>query len=358
MSRAALVAFNTLLLLALCEGGARVAEWARPESDDLTFDYAPYRMLRMARGPWPLNREGFRARELESYRHSFLVVFLGGSVCLGVGTNPGPAVPERLEEALHRAGMNEAAVLNLCQGGAPSAQELAIFLEYGLPLGPQVVLSFNGANDLMHPRPVGEDSAANLPYRNSEIAARLDAQHGFGPHLALMRVAGRIARRGGSARASGPAVPPEAILNSYLYSTEVVRTLTVSQGGLHAVLLQPTVHYQKPWSEEEAAMWRARRPVDGGEISRYVSGLFASAAGALRQWSAETGAPLFDLTPVFARTPETVYSDSVHFTGERGYRMIHEELVRQGLLEKIAARYQAWDERRRTGSQRSSVWPR
>src|SRR6202040_3138098 len=128
MTRAALILFQTLTLLTLAEGAARMAEWLRPRSDDLAFDYAPYRMLRMTRAPWPLNRDGFRARELETYRNTFLIEFLGGSVCLGVGTTPGQTLPERLQAALDARGLARAAVLNLCQGGATSAQELAIFL--------------------------------------------------------------------------------------------------------------------------------------------------------------------------------------------------------------------------------------
>src|SRR5579862_7429137 len=104
---------TTLLLLLGSEGIARLAEWIHPPGDDLTFEYAPYRMLKMSHAPWQLNRDGFRARELATYSHSFLVEFLGGSVCLGVGTNPGPPVPERIELALHQAGLARAQVLNL-----------------------------------------------------------------------------------------------------------------------------------------------------------------------------------------------------------------------------------------------------
>src|SRR5260370_24782958 len=188
---ARLILLNTVLVFALAEGAARIAEWVHPERPDMTFGYAPYRMLRMTRAPWPLNREGFRARELESYRGRFLVEFLGGSVCVGVGTNPGAPLAERLEAELHRAGLARAAVLNLCQGGATSSQELAIFLEYGLPLAPRVVCSFGGANDLMHPRPVGEDDAANLPYHDAELRARFEGTLAgdLAPHLALLRVA-------------------------------------------------------------------------------------------------------------------------------------------------------------------------
>src|SRR5579883_1722286 len=148
MPRSILIAINTLLALALCEGAARLAERIRPPGDSLAFSYSPYRMLKMVKAPWPLNREGFRADKLESYRGSFLIEFLGGSVCLGIGDNPGATIPERLEHALQMNGLARARVLNLCQGGATSAQELIILTEYGLPLHPQAVLAFDGANEI------------------------------------------------------------------------------------------------------------------------------------------------------------------------------------------------------------------
>ena len=51
MTHVALVIVQTLAWLALAEGGARLAEWLRPGGDDIAFDYAPYRMLRMVRAP-------------------------------------------------------------------------------------------------------------------------------------------------------------------------------------------------------------------------------------------------------------------------------------------------------------------
>jgi hypothetical protein len=330
MTRVALVVFQTLLLFTLAEAAARVVEWRYPGTSEIAFDYAPYRMLRMTKAPWPLNHEGFRARELASYRHTFLIEFLGGSVCLGIGTNAGKTVPERLEEALHEAGLRRAAVLNLCQGGATSAQELAILLQYGLPLAPQVVLSFDGANDLLHPRPVGDDESPNLPYLNAEIRSRFD--HSFAAHLAFARVAARALPR---QRREGPGVPVEEVLDSYFYSLQAAKVLAEARGSLYAVILQPSLHYQKPWSQKEKNMWGER-----AQTSRRAGEIYAAADTQLGHWRGDS----FDLAAVFRDTRETVYSDSVHFVGERGYAMLFEELRRQGLVERIAARYRAWEE--------------
>jgi hypothetical protein len=332
------IILNTLLLLAAIECAARVAEWLYPPSSELSFEYAPYRVLKMSRAPWPLNHDGFRARELDTYQHSFLIEFLGGSVCLGVGTDPGPTVPERLEAALRRAGYARAEVLNLCQGGATSAQELAIFLQYGLPLAPQMVLSFDGANDVMHPRPIGEDDAPNLPYQDREIRARMNGDNVLA-HLAALRVAARMTARWHQPKpVTGDGVPEADILNSYRQAISVVRTLTEHEGGFYALLLQPTLHYEKPWSAQESAMWRASHPADAEGRSRVIRDRYCAAHDAVASW-----APFYDLTEVFAHSNATIYSDSVHFKGPAGYAMLFDDLTRQGLISQIAMHYRAWE---------------
>jgi hypothetical protein len=358
MTRLAQVWVNIALMVAAAEGGARLAERWWPQREEVSFAYAPYRMLKMTAAPFALNSDGFRAAEWDAYRGKFIVEFLGGSVCLGIGTNPGTPVPERLEAALLRAGLEHVAVVNLCQGGTVSAQELAILLEYGLPLRPQVVLSFNGANDLLHPRPLGEDEAPNLPYHHRDIQARFDGYHAWLDHLALSRVSDRIARRlpapGQWLAPEAAPVAPRAILDSYLYVTGAERTLAEAQGAMFAVLLQPSLHYAKPWSAEERAMWLARRPRDAEAASAYAAQLFAQ----LRAETAASGLALYDLTRTFERTAATVYSDSVHFTGATGFEMLEQELERQGILRAIAERYQRWEAatRRSELGERSMAW--
>ena len=85
-------------------------------------------------------------------------------------------------------------------------------------------------------------------------------------------------------------------------------------------------------------MWKARRPRDGAAASHYAAGLYEQ----VRARFAGRG-DFYDLTQVFAATPETVYSDSVHFTGARGYRMLASELDRQGLIGQIVTRYRHWE---------------
>ncbi len=196
------------------------------------------------------------------------------------------------------------------------------------------MLSFDGANDVMHPQPIGEDTGPNLPYHDREMRARMNGNDALG-HLALARVAARFAVRWSRpAPVKGGGVPESAILDSYISSLAATRTLTEAQGGFYALLLQPTLHYEKPWSAEESAMWRARRPADAESFSHLIRDRYGAAREAVASWT-----PLYDLTPVFAHTRATIYSDSVHFSGAQGYAMVFDELERQGLIDRIAERY-------------------
>jgi hypothetical protein len=235
-------------------------------------------------------------------------------------------------------------VLNLCQGGATSAQELAILIEYGLPLAPRVVLSFDGANDVLHPRPIGEDDGANLPYRDASLRARVNGGSVL-EHLALARTAARLSERFRKlAPAQGAGVAEEDIVRSYVYALSLARTLTQSQCGDYALILQPTLHCDKAWSPEESSMWSARWGRDGAGLSQVIARRYSGARDAAAAWAGGSGAGFYDLTRVFARTNAAIYSDSVHFAGPLGYSILMDDLSRQGLIERIAADYRAWEQ--------------
>jgi hypothetical protein len=252
--------------------------------------------------------------------------------------------------------MKDALVLNLCQGGTTSAQELAIFLQYGLPLRPHVVISFNGANDLLHPAPLGDDRQANLPYHDQEIRSLFAGHHSWMEHLSVKRVFDRIHRRLTGRRNGPDEVSPKNILDSYLYTTEVIRTLTEQQSGLYGLILQPSLHYEKPWSQDEKRMWHLRHPQDATALSEYARELFAQARSAATDWSARTQGKLFDLTETFAQTPTTVYSDSVHFQGETGFRMLEQRLEQLGLVASIEERYRQWEQSPETSGKEFLAW--
>ena len=167
--------------------------------------------------------------------------------------------------------------------------------------------------------------------------------------MALARVALRLESRFRAPALSSPSlasqapVAIESILDSYLYHLSLARSLTEAQHGFYAVLLQPTLHLDKPWSPQESLIWHTAHPRDAASFTLLIHDRYAEARQAAGRWSASNGVTLYDLTRVFSDAPEAVYSDSVHFRGPRGYEMLFAELERQGLITSLRQRYQAWE---------------
>ena len=90
-------------------------------------------------------------------------------------------------------------------------------------------------------------------------------------------------------------------------------------------------------------MWRRIRPRDAAPLGSVIHMRYALAREQASHWAESSGAHFYDLTRVFADHPETLYSDSVHFRGALGYEMLFAALERQGLIDRLRARYQAWE---------------
>ena len=87
-------------------------------------------------------------------------------------------------------------------------------------------------------------------------------------------------------------------------------------------------------------MWSGRHPRDAVAATNRIRTLYTNSNARL---AGEERLRVFNLTRTFSGTTETIYADSVHFAGERGYQMLLAELERQGLLEQIRRRYRAWE---------------
>jgi lysophospholipase L1-like esterase len=347
----ALLTLNTLLLLALVEGAAALVEAVRPRKDPnlLSFAYSPYRMLKSATAPWPINSDGFRARELSTYdRSRFTVLFLGGSVCVGWGGENGDPLSALVEAELHRRGLTRAQVINLGQGGAVSRQELDILVDYGLPLHPRVVVSFNGANDWFHPLPMGNDRAPNLPNhdalmrglweRNEKgpIAALVDHSHAVS---VLQRVRERMARDRRSA-GSEAVVPIDDVVSSYFTAMDHARALLEPLQATHIVAIQPTAFMGKSLSPEEEAFQNATySPFQVDHARRLIARVRERA----RIRAQNPATPTYDLSDALAGEAGTLYLDSVHFGNAKGYPLLLQALVQQGFFDEVRRVYEGWE---------------
>ena len=335
-----IICTNFIVLLVLFEGVSFLAlkvRYGRNQAQLLEFDYAPYRMMKVKAAPWPLNPEGFRAKPLNHYLNSsrkrFRIVFLGGSVCAGYGGNNGPPLPNLLQKRLYKLGIANVEIINLGQAGAVSAQELAILIQYGLKLKPQFVVSFNGLNDLFHPRPLGPDEAPNLPYENHLLR---DLWKGsWYNRTSLWRL---LASKPPAPQINE--VPVESIVSSYVQTMDLTHKLTKAYGITHAVLLQPSSWLNKPLSPKERHFIETRykpRHMKRGAL------LFQKAIHAFNDWSRQDDSRhFFDLTSAFAHEEKLIYEDTNHFANRSGYPRLLEMLENKGFIDQILNEYSAW----------------
>lgn len=350
-----------IIFLLLVEGAAFIAMKLRgiqhPDAPLLKFDYAPYRMMKTIQAPWPINEEGFRAKPLRSYLarpdESFRIVFLGGSVCVGYGGDTGPVLSDLLEERLRELGKTQVEVVNLGQGGAVSAQELAILIQYGLKLQPKIVLSFNGVNDLGHPSPIGLDEEPNLPYFDARMREMWrDTKRSFWSALYTRTSSGqmptriyhKLRRAGFFGGIKIKEVPVESVVASYVGMMDLTRRLAAAYDIRHAVVLQPVALVDKPMSDQEL-----RYAEKAGLLSfrERFQALYRQTAEALH--AASSGGDFrsfYNLVGAFREEKRTVYLDGAHFVNRIGYPRLLEVLEEQGLIEQIAREYRSWEEGR------------
>jgi len=317
-----------------------------PEYPLMAFDYAPYRMMKAVKSPWEINKDGFRAKPFEQYQRdnnkNFRIVFLGGSACLGYGRDTGPPLSTLLEQRLHSLGFLDIEVINLAQGGAVSGQELAILIQYGLKLNPQIVVSFNGANDLMHPAPFGDDEQPNLPYLNQSMR---ELWHNAKSPLTYIlnttsigRVIKGLKRRLITAKNS---VPIEDVVNSYTQTMEVTYRIVSSYGAEHMILLQPIITIDKPLSSEEQKYFK--RKYDTPEKISRCHMLFETSTSLLRSYAERNaGMDFYDLRSAFKKEYDTIYMDSLHFANNKGYPRLLAVLEHDGFINKVIEIYEKW----------------
>ncbi|MBI3820737.1 MAG: hypothetical protein HY286_18765 [Planctomycetes bacterium] len=156
------VAFGTIAGFALVEGGARV--WIRiappkilknqeetvlyQPHHHLSYEIAPNAPSMLMRGPH--NSLGFRGPELEARKSDvFRIICIGGSTTYGTrNVNESECWPRILESMLSARGI----AVEVINAGVPaytSAECLQLLREKALPLDPDLVILYMGANDIM-----------------------------------------------------------------------------------------------------------------------------------------------------------------------------------------------------------------
>jgi hypothetical protein len=274
-----------------------------------------------------LNAEGFRTREIVTPKPAdeFRIFFVGGSTVIG-GYQVETTIPGVVEAHLHANGLPQARTYNFGVLSFVSGQELALLVHRLIDLKPDLVIAYDGGNDLYEPwvydpRPgypfnfVTEEEAmtalanaqgdaktfASLSRDSALLQALLGTTDWFN------RMTMRLDRLRGAVNYGSPHWK-QAVVNSYARNLTAMCHFARGNGTLFAGYFQPLLAYSKPLDANQAA-------VTGGDAMaqslREQRDMTLRAIGAQFPAPAEAGCRFGDLSGVL-ENHAAAFTDAIH----------------------------------------------
>ncbi|MBV8752032.1 MAG: SGNH/GDSL hydrolase family protein [Hyphomicrobiales bacterium] len=271
-----------------------------------------------------LNAEGFRTREIVTPKPAgeVRIFFLGGSTVIG-GYEVETTIPGVVEAQLHANGLPQARTYNFGVLSFVSGQELALFVHRLIDLKPDLVIAYDGGNDLYQPwvydpRPgypfnfvTEEEAMTSLANREGDAKTMASLARDSALLQALLgttewfnRMEMRLDRLRGEVN-FGSAQWKEAVVNAYARNLAQMCHFARGSGTLFAAYFQPLLAYSKPLDANQAAS-------TGGEAM--VGGLRAQRELALRAIGAQFPAPAVEAGCRFGNLSGLLENDAAAFT--------------------------------------------
>lgn len=261
------------------------------------------------------------------------IVVVGGSAAFGSGASSDAATfPARLEAALRARSGRDLEVVN---AGAPayvSGQELARLVFELVDLEPDIVIVYDGFNDLnsalmFDPRPGYPSNFSWL-----ERAVRFNSFRellAYRVQLGLQESGlGFWARRVAGAREGAPRAAPAAdgeIIGTYRRNVDRMVSFMQARGVRVICVFQPTLlARQRRTAAEEGVVAYMERRHPG--YSRRFTDLLPRAVEAMRQVASARRVTFVDLSDVFDGSGATIFFDTAHVT-DGGNALIADRLV-------------------------------
>jgi lysophospholipase L1-like esterase len=122
------------------------------EYNSIKYDYTqPFRLAesdQTGNNHININSNGFRGSEIDFNNENYKIIFLGGSTIFGQGsTSDDTTIPGFVEKKLNEKGF-EITVINAGLGGATTIDELFYLKEHILKFKPNMVVMYDGWNDV------------------------------------------------------------------------------------------------------------------------------------------------------------------------------------------------------------------
>jgi len=302
-----------------------------------------------------LNEFGFRIGQELARRKppgEIRVFVLGGSAVFH-GSPLSNTIPGHLEELLRKNGTTQARVYNLGVVSYVSGQELALLVHTLVDYSPDLVIVYDGCNDVAQPFHL--DPRPGYPFNFAVAEEGLLRMHGA---VTLRSCVYPVALRSRLLRLilhrslDLTMVPIQEIrrevrfksaewetniVRSYLSNLDKMCVLAEAFDFQLLLALQPTVHFKTTRSDAE------RAACGSAEFSEYVKRQYSKLRTAYRQrQDTALHAPrchFVDMSDVFADYPEDAFWDFVHVDnpGNRHVaRALHNHLRQVGILSRLS----------------------
>jgi len=325
MSRKQKVSFSRNLLIALLscvvfatilEGGARLFLYFTRGSSTVGFaertQHLTYQPFVMFGSDWSKELTKYILEDDKKAVHPHRILLLGGSTAA--------SFPKKiLEDAFSRKFGVSFEVINGAYGGYNSRQELIVAALWGVSLKPDIIITLDGANDLIHRLRMkkGEafylDSTYELLLKKPMFAPLFNLMMKSQLIQGIYRLRERISV--GSADNYMDAIPV------YLSAQQGINCIAKGASAFRIIVLQPFIAFKEPQSVSEVGFkhYQYREPVIKTLYNRLYQGLL----DLVRQ----DNVLLIDGRNAFNGLTQTIFSDDVHFQSDEGYRLLAEYIV-------------------------------
>jgi lysophospholipase L1-like esterase len=275
------------------------------------------------------NSLGFRGPEtaVQKPARRFRIVVLGGSSAWGFGcTADERTTPGRLQTLLReKYPGRDLEVINAAQIGFTSTQELIYYHRLIAPMAPDLVLLFDGYNDVLADL---TNSASGWPLNAGLLQSRY--QDSFRRQQLVRDLAAflrqscfldltsrKLSELMASARHSSvtPIVPPATTAAGYIRN--VIALSRLAGPGTVWIALQPVPAYtRKALAPEEARILEEKEKTVHGYTERVATTYRAMEAGVRA-----AGLPVINLELALGTAPRLMFADECHFGDEAAERI-------------------------------------
>ncbi len=282
-----------------------------------------------------LNRLGYRGAAPSAFKEDgeIRIFMLGGSTVF----NGEPPIAALLQEEFRRSGRPDVAVYNFGVLSSISGMELSRIVHEIADLAPDLIVMYNGANDIMHP--FFWDPRPGYPfnfivYENHPLLESNVRSYPTLPLLAygstmLRMVASRyfLARfvpQEEERRKAGYASEPwkDEIARAYVGNLSKSARVASALGSEFLTFFQPMLFFRDQLTEEERAL--AYEP----ELGRHCNDLRERIRAQIELLPEEIGSRILDLSDAYDGYPAPVFVDFAHTT-QKSKPLVAEAIYRQ-----------------------------